>query len=90
MTDDGRLIVGNYAIELNPQSLGSRGFIWTQNTGLVSIRDLLQDTNLGDDDWRSMAAVSISSTGDKILLAGTDDSEDLHRRAVILGLKAKE
>ncbi len=68
---DGTIVVGSYLVLNSGNELGTRGFIWTQNTGMISILDLFQELGLGDDNWHSMAAKAISSDGTKILIGGT-------------------
>jgi len=95
-TSDGSLAVGAY--QTSPPSLGypaatvSRAFIWTEATGTVSVRSLVSELGIGDDDWDEITAVRVSSDGHKILLGG------LHRldlypvgysRAVVLDLVPK-
>lgn len=84
---DGSLAVGVYDQE-EYERLGS--FIWTQRTGMVSVDALIDKLGIGDHDWRTMQAVSVSSTGDKILMSGWFKTEDSQNRAVVLELKRKE
>lgn len=71
VTRDGSLGVGSYRRgEFEPE-----GLIWSQNTGLVSLRDVLTETGLlaqleADGSWTERYAVAISSTGERILLSG--------------------
>lgn len=69
-TADGSLIVGRYVIDHGNETLGSRPFLWTPATGIVSLRNVLAEAGLGDDNWDEMHAVSVSSSGDKVLIAG--------------------
>lgn len=96
VTQDGTLAVGSYTAVIEsttrPDQLTGRGFIWTQRTGMVSVRSLVKELGIGDDHWRTMGAVGVSSSGDKILLSGWwqipfEPSDQ--NRAVILELKPK-
>jgi hypothetical protein len=93
---DGSLAVGAY--QTYPPSVGypagtvSRAFIWTEATGIVSVRSLVDELGIGDDDWDEMNAVRISTDGRKILLGGLhrlDLSPLGHSRAVVLQLVPK-
>lgn len=89
ITADGSLIVGRYVIDHGNQTLGSRPFVWTPATGIVSLRNVLADAGLGDENWDEMRAVSVSSTGDKILIEGdylNPSSGNYQPRAVVLHL----
>lgn len=71
VTHDGSMAVGNYTITYHD----GEGFIWTQDTGLTSIREVLVHGGLLEElertgPWRERAATRISSNGDKILLEG--------------------
>jgi hypothetical protein len=95
-TPDGSIAVGVY--DSNPPVAGypaatvTRAFIWTQATGIVSVRSLTSELGIGDDDWDQIVAESISPDGLKILLGGTRRL-DLHplgqTRAVVLHLTPK-
>ncbi|HMM57334.1 MAG TPA: hypothetical protein PKD77_07070 [Rudaea sp.] len=95
-TTDGSLAVGTY--QTNPPSAGypaatvSRAFVWTETTGIVSVRSLVDVLGIGDDDWDEMSAVRVSPDGLKILLGGTrrlDLHPDGQPRAVVLELMPK-
>jgi hypothetical protein len=84
VTDDGTLVGGNYTIL---PGLGE-AFVWTQHTGMVSLRPLLDE--LGLEPWSARAAVSVSSTGHLILLRGEQSNGGgLDGRAAVLHLKPK-
>jgi hypothetical protein len=95
-TPDGSLVAGLYDAyppSVNyPAATVSRAFIWTQATGIVSVRSLTSEIGIGDDDWDQILAESISPDGLKILLGGTRRL-DLHPngqpRAVVLELMPK-
>lgn len=95
ITLDGALAVGGYA---TPRSEGSnrssaRAFIWTQRTGIVSVRTLVDELGIGDDEWERQTATGLSSDGGKILLQGrhiVSGNESPHWRAVVLELIPKE
>ncbi|HET8940492.1 MAG TPA: hypothetical protein VFN13_00695, partial [Rudaea sp.] len=95
-TPDGSMAVGAYQAyppsTSYPAAAVSRAFIWTQATGILSVRSLIDELDIGDDDWDVINAVRITSDGQKILLGG------LHRldryplgyaRAVVLKLAPK-
>ncbi len=91
LTTNGSLVVGEYATGAIGHGAGA--FVWTQKTGMVSVGHLIDTVDIGDHDWRTMYAVSVTSTGDKILLAGwfqTGQFEAARNRAVILGLTPKD
>jgi len=74
---DGSLAVGRYNVlgrtVGNAIQVASGGLIWTQNTGLLPINELLDEINQ-PLDWDEMAAVSVSSDGRWILLQGEKGS----------------
>lgn len=75
-TADGSLVVGTYlTVKPGTSELETRAFVWTQFTGLESVRDLFSTTGLTDDNWDEMAAVSVTSGGRRILIRG-DARED--------------
>lgn len=84
---DGRLAVGSYSAG----SGNSRAYIWTQRTGMVSVRALSAEMGLGDDAWEDQIAVSVSPNGKRILLRGYAPTSVGSKpwRAVELALKAK-
>lgn len=95
---DGSLVLGSYSTindsVVGPDELTSRAYIWTQRTGMVSVRSLIEDLGIGDDKWRTMNGVSVSSNGEKILLSGFFPQlleQDVARnRAVVLELIPRE
>lgn len=91
VTVDGSLAVGGYAQVREFEPSRAVGFIWTQRTGLVSILSLVDKLGIGDDQWRTMRAISVSSDGSKILLVGwfPDDGGLSQNRAVILTLRER-
>jgi hypothetical protein len=95
-TSDGTLAVGAY--QTYPPAAGypaatvTRAFIWTEATGTVSVRSLVTELGIGDDDWDEMTAVRVSPDGRKILLAGLhrlDLYPVAYSRAVVLDLVPK-
>jgi hypothetical protein len=95
-TPDGSLVVGAYQTappsQNYPAAYVSRAFIWTETTGIISVRSLVNDLGIGDDDWDEMSAVRISKDGSKLLLAGLrrlDLSPLGYSRAVVLHLTPK-
>lgn len=68
-TADGSLAVGAYRNrDTTPNYLA---FVWTQTTGIVSVRSLVGDLGIGDNNWSQVSATGVSSDGSKILLIGT-------------------
>jgi hypothetical protein len=95
-TPDGSIVVGAYQtsppVVSYPAATVTRAYIWTEATGTVSVRSLVSELGIGDDDWDEITTVRISPDGLKILLGG------LHRldfypvgysRAVVLHLVPK-
>jgi uncharacterized membrane protein len=78
---DGTIVVGVALLDL-----GNRGFIWTQNTGLITFPELFDEIGLGDSNWRHMSATAISPDGSKILIHGYQTSSfapTVHRVKVL-------
>ncbi|MCE7951240.1 MAG: hypothetical protein DYH18_09065 [Xanthomonadales bacterium PRO7] len=73
-TADGAFAIGSYVtkppIAGYPAATVNRAFIWTQTTGIVSVRSLVNELGIGDDDWDWMTTIRLSPDGDKILLGG--------------------
>ncbi|MGH8041208.1 MAG: hypothetical protein ACREPN_04090 [Rudaea sp.] len=95
-TPNGSIVVGVYDADPPtsnyPAATVSRAFIWTEATGIVSVRSLTSELGIGDDDWDEILAESISPDGLKILLGGTRrlDIYPLGQpRAVVLELVPK-
>ncbi len=96
-TPDGSLAVGLYTTYPYVDypdigALTNRPFIWTQATGVVSLRSLADELKIGDDDWGLLNALRVSADGRKILVSGThtkDLYQELHSRAVVLQLTPK-
>jgi hypothetical protein len=88
---DGSLAVGTYSAywyAADPNSETTvRAFIWTEATGIVSVRSLINDLGIGEDDWDDITSVRISPDGAKILLGGYRDLD--HFRAAVLQLTPK-
>jgi hypothetical protein len=87
LTRDGSVIVGPYLIDVQG-SLGSRLFLWTQSTGMVTAEELLQAAGVGDDGWFNMGSLAISPNGKYLLVSGrrfgsSDDPEGAPKAAVI-------
>ena len=95
-TADGSLAVGNYSSYANADQPDSgtttRAFIWTQATGIVSVRSLVTELGIGDDDWNEVDAMRLSPDGLKILIGGVhipQEGQIDHTRAVVLQLAPK-
>jgi uncharacterized membrane protein len=95
-TSDGSLVIGSYGVAppttTYPAATVSRVFIWTQATGIVSVRSLASELGIGNDDWDIFNFVRLSPDGTKILLSGLKRL-DLHpngeSRTVVLRLTPK-
>ncbi|MEO8803542.1 MAG: hypothetical protein ABI304_05680 [Rudaea sp.] len=95
-TPDGSLVVGTYTaykyIDYPDSGTSSRMFIWTQATGIVSVRSLVDELGIGDDDWDEIDAVRVSPDGSKILIGGVHIRQQFHVdhfRAIVLNLMPK-
>jgi hypothetical protein len=95
-TADGSMVVGSYAAyaDVNQPDLGTalRPFIWTQVTGLVSLRSLISELGIGDDDWETVYSLRLSPDGLSILIPGAHIQQAgqlLHSRVVVLHLTQK-
>lgn len=97
VTPDGSLAVGSYDAYANPdqpdnRKLTTRPFIWTQATGIVSMRTLVDELKIGDDDWGYFNVIDVSADGHKILISGEHPLHPysvVHSRAVVLHLTPK-
>jgi len=72
-TPDGSIAIGvyqAYAPDNYPALTVTRAFIWTEATGIVSVRSLVSELGIGDDDWDEITRESISPDGLKILMGG--------------------
>lgn len=97
-TPDGSIAVGSYYayqfVGYPNSGTGSRAFIWTEATGIVSVRALVDELGIGDDDWNETYSVRISSDGRRILWGGIHAMDPIgynveHSRAVVLQLVPK-
>lgn len=95
---DGSFAIGTYSTYQyagNPISAAvSRAYFWTEATGIVSLRSLVSDLGIADDDWGDISATRISADGRKILIGGIHARDPLstdvdHCRAVVLQLLPK-
>jgi hypothetical protein len=92
---DGSLAAGVYATNIGDAgSIRDRGFIWTEATGMVSVRALASELGIGDDDWEHVEKVSVSPNGRNILLSGIHARDPIvegpdQSRAVVLQLIQK-
>jgi hypothetical protein len=96
VTSDGSLVVGTYAayrdITHPDKGLMTRIYIWTEKTGIVSLRSLTAELGIGDDDWGDINDVRLSPDGLDVLIGGThvvQSGEIDHMRAVVLHLSPK-
>lgn len=90
---DGSMIVGGYAIEHPDGSTGSRGYVWTEWTGMQSIPELLDSVATDAAGWYAMSAVSVAQGDKDIWIALTGQVREFsgvgttfYRRAAILHL----
>lgn len=81
---DGSTIVGVYSVFDDQDVPVYRPFIWTQQTGLLSLATLLDQEGLLDDDWSDMLPSAITPDGGMVLLTGTD--LDFNSKAAIMHL----
>lgn len=72
---DGSILVG-YAATVKETQIVEDGFIWTQSTGLVSIRSLVSELGMAPQDWGQIRGSDISTNGERILLTGETRGED--------------
>lgn len=87
---DGTVVAGVYNTIVDAPLVRSEGWLWTQATGIIGLRELLSENELvGRRTNRSV--VSMSSDGHQILIAGWDETnlQPLKYRAAILRLVAK-
>ncbi len=63
---------GNGTIAVGGFRSSSRGdgLIWTQATGLVSVREVLTELQVSPHDWENMGAIRITASGRKVLMRG--------------------
>lgn len=93
-TPDGTLATGSYLVSDPVYGQAVRAFVWTQATSIVSVRSLVAELGIGDDDWSSQYTANVSANGEQILLRGWHKSTvypqpDGYSRAVVLRLTAK-
>jgi hypothetical protein len=92
VSSDGSLAVGAYSTTISAPVVEAEAWIWTQNTGIVSMRPLLQELELSEK-WARRSTLSTTSDGMQILLGGWIDSpipgEPIRYRAAILRLAPK-
>lgn len=94
VTNDGSLFVGRYLGVDDQDIIYSKGLIWTQATGLVSVTALLDELGYYDDNWEEMSAVAVSPDGRYVLLGGAYDDPPhptlgRYSRGAILTLTAR-
>jgi uncharacterized membrane protein len=69
VSDDGRVAVGQFSTcEVTPNSPPQLGFLWTANTGLVLVDDLMAAH--GQPDPHYYMATDVSRNGNRVLVAG--------------------
>lgn len=67
-TADGSMLVGSYLLA---GSNTSDPFLWTQNTGMISLFEIMRE--MGIETWESGHSPAISPDGTKILISGHYD-----------------
>jgi hypothetical protein len=92
VSDDGSIAVGAYNTTVSAPKLEVEAWIWTQNTGIVSMRPLLQELGLSEK-WSRRSTLSTTSDGMQILLGGWSEplipGQPLRYRAAIVRLVPK-
>lgn len=95
-SSDGSIVTGSYATSLflgnPPFDLDYDAWVWTQNTGMVSLRPLLDVELQVPGPWQERDAISLTSDGRAILLSGfgtSGGSPSAQYRAGILRLSPK-
>lgn len=82
-SDDGRVIVGSYSMIGPDGGLMNRGFLWTQETGLVDIVDFLAEHGIDyGADFMDLVVNNITRDGSMMLLNGSN-AEYQRQRAVV-------
>lgn len=92
-SEDGSVVVGSYFFLEPGFGIRQRAFVWTQDTGIQSIFTLINELDIGDENWKSLAAIDVSSSGEKILLSGEHPESlpnDFKPRVVVLELRVRE
>lgn len=95
-TSDGTMAVGSYPRFNDAGRPGTGGFIWTMNTGLVSVFSIFDQLDIGGEEWEYLTAFDISPDGSMILLTGYERSgsgptqENLYRVQVLKLAKAEQ
>jgi hypothetical protein len=90
---DGSVVIGSYAtatiVGQPPYPIEIEAWVWTPNTGMVSLRQILNDELQVPGPWEVRDAVSATSDGRTILLSGSGRSTagtQTRYRAAILHL----
>ena len=95
---DGSLAIGTYGTYQyinDPLSAAvARVYLWTEATGIVSLRSVVAELGIGDDDWGDIYTTRFSADGRKILISGIHARDPLvngldHSRVVVLQLVPK-
>jgi len=68
VSSDGTMLGGMYSQMPLPSSMGT-AFLWTQNTGYVSVADLIEPFNLPSGDNMFLEVKAISGSADRLLLS---------------------
>jgi hypothetical protein len=71
---DGSLVVGTYRVVESDGALGTESFLWTEFTGMISMRGVLAENGVAVASWDEIHAMDVSSQGDKILVFGITQS----------------
>lgn len=83
---DGSLVVGSYTVAGPAGELSVEGYYWTRYTGIRSIRALLGDIGVDVQKWRTTSGVSISPSGEWLLVSGSEIGSGgaIVRKALVL------
>ena len=84
VSTSGSLLVGNYFGRLDANYSNFLTFLWTQETGTVSLYAELRELGLIDDDWAyfSVGKLSLSPSGNHLLIYGAGRETDTNGNLV--------
>ena len=70
---DGSLVIGRYG----SSHFNYQGFVWTPLTGATPIREIAEALGVWEDGkpWQTIVPVAMTSSGDAILIRGTQDAD---------------
>lgn len=76
ISEDGSVVIGYYR-PFPPNPFAGEGFIWTEDTGLISITDYLVELEIDDLDITFTLPLSISPDGTKIAGLGVKNMQQV-------------